>query len=227
MNVLIVEDERLLAELLRKALEKDNHGVAVSHDGVEGLAIAEQYEFDVIVLDIMLPKLDGFEVARRLRQRGRNTPILMLTARDSVPDIVKGLDLGANDYLSKPFALEEFFARLRAAARGGASLDARAQLHVGDLMLDPATREVSRAGRSIQLSATEFRLLEFLMRRTGRVALRTAIIDGVWGLDRDVSENNLDAFMRLLRRKIDGGSRQKLIQTIRGVGYTVRAGPVE
>jgi len=223
MNVLIVEDERLLAELLRKALEKDNHSVAISHDGVEGLAIAEQYEFDVIVLDIMLPKLDGFEVARRLRQRGRNTPILMLTARDSVPDIVKGLDLGANDYLSKPFALEEFFARLRAAARDGASLDARAQLHVGDLMLDPATREVCRAGRIIELSATEFRLLEFLMRRTGRVAHRTAIIGGVWGLDREVSENNLDAFMRLLRRKIDSGSRQKLIQTIRGVGYTVRA----
>ena len=223
MNVLIVEDERLLAELLRKALEKDNHSVAVSHDGLEGLAMAEQHEFDVLVLDIMLPKLDGFEVARRLRQRGRKTPILMLTARDSVPDIVKGLDVGADDYLSKPFALEEFFARLRAAARHVASHAPGAQLHVGDLMLDPATREVRRAGRSIQLSATEFRLLEFLMRRTGRVAHRTAIIDGVWGLDRDVSENNLDAFMRLLRRKIDGGSRQKLIQTIRGVGYTVRA----
>ncbi|HET9388220.1 MAG TPA: response regulator transcription factor [Steroidobacteraceae bacterium] len=223
MKVLIVEDERLLGALLRKALERENHNVTVAHDGAEGLALAVMHEFDVLVLDIMLPKLDGFEVARRLRQRGRTTPILMLTARDSVPDIVRGLDLGADDYLAKPFALEEFFARLRAAARHRAVPAARAQLCVENLVLDPATREVTRAGRPIQLSATEFRLLEFLMRRAGRVALRAAILEGVWGLDRDVAQNNLDAFMRLLRRKIDRDCPQKLIQTVRGVGYTVRA----
>lgn len=227
MRVLVVEDESQMAALLRKALESENHIVTVAHDGAEGLAIAELHDFDVLVLDVMLPKLDGFELARRLRQKERNVPILMLTARDTVPDIVRGLDLGVDDYLPKPFALDEFFARLRAVARHRAAPSRSAQLRVADLWLDPATGEVTRAGCRIQLSPTEFRLLEFLMRRSGRMASRAAIIEGVWGLDREVEENNLDAFMRLLRKKVDRNHEERLIHTVRGVGYTVRVGTRE
>lgn len=227
MRVLIVEDEKRMAELLRAALENDNHTVTLAYDGAAGLAIAELHDFDVLVLDLMLPKVDGFEVVRRLRQRGRKVPILMLTARDAIADIVMGLDLGADDYLPKPFSLEEFLARLRAAARHGASRSLGSKLQVGDLTLDPGAREVTRANRLIQLSATEFRLLEFLMRRVGRVAMRAAIIEGVWGFDREVNENNLDAFMRLLRRKVDENAKERLIHTVRGVGYIVRAGSSE
>ena len=216
-----------MAELLRKALESENHTVTVAHDGAEGAAFAELYAFDVLVLDVMLPKLDGFEVARRLRQKGRHVPILMLTARGAIPDVVKGLDLGADDYLTKPFALEEFLARVRAAGRHGAVADLSAQLRVADLLLDPATREVTRSGRPVQLSPTEYRLLEFLMRQSGRVALRAAIIEGVWGVDQDIEANNLEAFVRLLRNKVDRDYNEKLIQTVRGVGYAVRVGPPE
>ncbi len=227
MRVLIVEDESQMAALLRKALENENHTVTVALDGAEGLALAELHGFDVMVLDVMLPKLDGFEVARRLRQRKRAVPILMLTARDTVPDIVRGLDLGADDYLPKPFALDEFFARLRSVARHKATTSRCAQLRVADLWLDPATREVARANGPIQLSATEFRLLEFLMRRSGRVASRDAIVEGVWGLDREIEANNLDAFIRLLRNKVDRSHEAKLIHTVRGVGYAIRACPPE
>ena len=227
MRVLIVEDEGQMAALLRKALESENHTVTVAHDGAEGLALAELHDFDVMVLDVMLPKLDGFEVVRRLRQRKRTVPILMLTARDTVPDIVRGLDVGADDYLPKPFALDEFFARVRTVARHKAATNRGAQLRVADLWLDPATREVARADGPIQLSATEFRLLEFLMRRSGRVASRDAIVEGVWGLEREIEANNLDAFMRLLRKKVDRSHEAKLIHTVRGVGYTIRPDPPE
>ena len=227
MRVLIVEDEGQMAALLRKALESENHTVTVAHDGAEGLALAELHDFDVMVLDVMLPKLDGFEVVRRLRQRKRTVPILMLTARDTVPDIVRGLDVGADDYLPKPFALDEFFARVRTVARHKAATNRSAQLRVADLWLDPATREVARADGPIQLSATEFRLLEFLMRRSGRVASRDAIVEGVWGLEREIEANNLDAFMRLLRKKVDRSHDAKLIHTVRGVGYTIRPDPPE
>jgi two-component system response regulator MprA len=222
MRILIVEDERQMAALLRKALEAENHSVVVAHDGAKGLALAEQREFDVVVLDVMLPRLDGYQIARRLRLGGRKTPILMLTARDTVADIVKGLDLGADDYLPKPFALEEFFARLRATARHGAVPSVSTQLRVGDLVLDPATRDVTRGGLNIELSATEFRLLEFLMRRAGRVVPRFAIVEGVWGYEREIEGNNLDAFVRLLRNKVDRSFEVKLIYTVRGVGYTIR-----
>lgn len=227
MRVLIVEDESRMAALLRKALESENHTVTVVHDGAQGLALAELHDFDVMVLDVMLPGLDGFEVARRLRHRKRTVPILMLTARDTVPDIVRGLDLGADDYLPKPFALDEFFARLRTVARHKAAPSRSAELRVADLCLDPATRQVARADGPIQLSATEFRLLEFLMRRSGRVASRDAIVEGVWGQDREIEANNLDAFMRLLRKKVDRSHEAKLIHTVRGVGYTIRASPPE
>ena len=224
MRVLIIEDERGMAELLKKGLEEENHRAALAFDGVEGLELARSYEFEAIVLDLMLPHLDGFEVARRLRKVGNQTPILILTARDAVPDIVKGLDLGADDYLTKPFSFEEFLARLRTVARRG-SAPRPTCLRVADLTLDPASRHALRGRREIRLSPTEYRLLELLMRRAGRVVTRTAIVEAVWGLENEIEENTLDAFVRLLRGKVDKGFRPKLIQTVRGIGYSLRADP--
>jgi len=211
-----------MAELLRKGLEYENHRVSFACDGRSALEFVEAGEFDVIVLDLMLPNIDGFEVARRIRKRQNQTPILILTARDSVPDIVKGLDVGADDYLTKPFSFAVFLARLRSVARRG-SVPRPASLEVGDLVLNPATRQVCRGNRPIHLTLTEFRLLEFLMRRAGRVVSRTAIIEAVWDFERDVEENTLDVFVRLLRSKVDQDYEQKLIRTVRGLGYTVRA----
>ena len=224
MRVLIVEDERAMAELLKKGLEEENHRAALAFDGAQGLELAKTYEFDAIVLDLMLPRVDGFEVARRLRHGGNQTPILILTARDSVPDIVNGLDLGADDYLTKPFSFEVFLARLRTVARRG-SAPRPTCLRVADLSLDPASRQALRGRREIRLSPTEYRLLELLMRRAGRVVTRTAIVEAVWGLENDVEENTLDAFVRLLRGKVDKGFSPKLIQTVRGIGYCLRADP--
>jgi two-component system response regulator MprA len=224
MRVLIIEDERGMAELLKKGLEEENHRAALAFDGVEGLELARTYEFEAIVLDLMLPRLDGFEVARRLRKAGNQTPILILTARDAVPDIVKGLDLGADDYLTKPFSFQEFLARLRTVARRG-SAPRPTCLRVADLILDPASRQALRGRREIRLSPTEYRLLELLMRCAGRVVTRTAIVEAVWGLENEIEENTLDAFVRLLRSKVDKGFRPKLIQTVRGVGYCLRESP--
>jgi|SRR5215469_9271362 len=224
MRILIVEDEKKMAAVLKKGLEAENHRVIVAHDGRTGLEFGSTSEFDVVVLDLMLPLLDGFEVARRLRKNGNHTPILMLTARDAVPDIVKGLDLGADDYLTKPFSFEVFLARLRSVARRG-SAPRPTILQVDDLVLNPASREVTRGERVIHLSPTEFRLLELLMRRSGRVIPRDAIVEAVWDFDHEVEENTLDTFIRLLRSKIDREHDRKLIHTIRGIGYTIRENP--
>ncbi|HEX7424815.1 MAG TPA: response regulator transcription factor [Terriglobales bacterium] len=170
----------------------------------------------------MLPKLDGFEVARRLRAKGNRTPILMLTARDTVPDVVKGLDLGADDYLTKPFSFAVLLARLRAASRRQYA-QPTSLLRVADLVLNRATREVFRAKREINLTATEFRLLEFLMRRPGVVVSRNAIVEAVWGFEQEVNDNTVDAFIRLVRRKVDEPFEDKLIRTVRGFGYSLRA----
>jgi DNA-binding response OmpR family regulator len=223
MRVLIVEDERAMAEVLKEGLEEENYFVSLAFDGVMGLEVARSCEFDVIILDVMLPKLDGFEVARRLRDKGNRTPILMLTARDTVPDVVKGLDLGADDYLTKPFSFAVLLARLRAASRRKYA-QPTSLLRVADLVLNRATREVFRARREINLTVTEFRLLEFLMRRPGVVVSRNAIVDAVWGFEDEVNENTVDAFIRLVRRKVDDPHEEKLIKTVRGVGYTLRTG---
>jgi len=221
MHVLIVEDEKKMAELLKKGLEEENHSVSLAFDGRDALEMAQALEYDAIVLDLMLPGIDGYEVARRLRKGGNKTPILVLTARDTVPDVVKGLDLGADDYMTKPFSFEEFLARLRSVSRRG-SAPRPTLLQVGDLVLDPASHEVTRAGEEISLSRTEFRLLEFLMRRAGRVVPRNAIVQSVWESDEEVEENTLDAFISLLRNKVDRDHKAKLIQTVRGTGYTIR-----
>jgi DNA-binding response OmpR family regulator len=221
---LIVEDERKMAELLKAGFEEENHSVSLALDGRAGLELASASEFDAIVLDLMLPGLDGFEVARRLRRSQNQTPILVLTARDGIADIVKVLDLGADDYLTKPFSFVVLLARLRALTRRRSGLRIPL-MKVADLAVDPATRRVSRGGREIHLSPTEYRLLEFLMRRAGRVVSRNALVDGVWGFEHEVEENTLDAFVRLLRRKVDKGFKRKLIQTIRGIGYCLREGP--
>lgn len=222
MRILIVEDERKMAQLLRVGLENENHRVSLAFDGRSALEFVQIGEFDAIVLDLMLPGLDGFEVARRLRRSQNQTPILMLTARDSIPDIVKGLDAGADDYLTKPFSFEEFLARLRSVARRGL-VPRPTSLQVGDLVLNPATHQVTRGNQEIHLSLTEFRLLELLMRRPGRVVTRGTIIHAVWDSDSDIEENTLDAFIRLLRSKVDRDRVEKLILTVRGLGYTIRA----
>jgi DNA-binding response OmpR family regulator len=221
MRILVVEDERRMAELLRKGLEEELHSVSVVYDGQSAIDFARTSQFDAIVLDVMIPELDGFEVVRRLRRSENGTPIIMLTARDAVPDIARGLDLGVDDYLTKPFSFVELLARLRAITRRGVG-QRRALLRVADLELDPATRRVLRGGREVHLTATEFRLLEFLMRRTGRAVTRDSIVETVWGSFESVEDNTLEAFISLLRTKIDKGFQLKLIHTIRGVGYSLR-----
>ena len=221
MNLLIVEDEERMMDLLRRGLTEEGHMATCASDGAEGLALAKAYEFDVIILDVMLPKLSGYELAKRLRTEKVRTPILMLTARDSVPDVVRGLDLGADDYMTKPFSFDELVARLRAVQRR--SLAAQdTNLRVADLVLDPSSREVVRAEARVSLTRTEYNLLERLMYRAGKVVSRRSLIESVWGFDRDIEENTLDAFMHLLRNKIDPPGRKKLIHTVRGVGYTIR-----
>lgn len=224
MWVLVVEDEQRMAELLKKGLVEEGHSVLVSHEGREALEIAQEQDFDVIVMDVMLPGIDGCEITRRLRAARIQTPILMLTARDAKPDIINGLNTGADDYLTKPFSFAEFLARLRAVSRRG-PVPQPVHLQVADLVLDPATHEVSRAGRRIALTRTEYKLLEFLMRRSGAVVSRDAIIDAVWGFDDTVENNTLDAFIKLLRAKIDNGHRHRLLHTVRGFGYSVRETP--
>ncbi|MFN0106714.1 MAG: response regulator transcription factor [Bryobacteraceae bacterium] len=221
MRFLVVEDERRMAELIKRGLEEEGYVVTAAFDGPSGLAIARSGEFELIVLDIMMPGMDGFEVARRLRTNGDRTPILMLTARDATPDIVHGLDLGADDYLTKPFSFEVLLARVRALLRRGPAATSP-QLSVGSLTLDPATREVFLGNDLLSLTRTEFNLLEFLMRRAGQVVPRATLIEAVWGFDRDIESNTLDAFIRLLRAKIEGAAGPRLIHTVRGVGYSLR-----
>jgi DNA-binding response OmpR family regulator len=221
MRVLVVEDDRRMCELLRQGLEEEGHAVALAQDGEEGLSAARTRAFDVLVLDVMLPKLDGVTLARRLRDERDSTPILMLTARDQAPDIVRGLDNGADDYLTKPFSFEVFLARLRAVSRRG-PIPQPICLRVADLELDTATREVHRAGYKTRLSRTEYALLELLMRRPGHVIPRETIMESVWGFGADVEANTLDAFVRLLRTKIEPPGSRRLLQTVRGTGYTVR-----
>lgn len=221
MRVLVVEDDATVSSLLEKALREEGDWAIVERNGAEAVAVALAQPFDAIVLDIMLPGLDGFAVARRLREKGCQTPILMLTARDSDRDVIHGLNLGADDYLTKPFALDVFFARLRAVSRR-AGLPLSLSLTSGDLQLSTATREAQRGSRKLQLTKTEYALLELLLRNAGRVVLRELIIDAVWGYGSEVESNTLDAFVHSLRSKVDRPGEARLIHTVRGAGYTLR-----
>lgn len=224
MRILIVEDEIRMAEQLRKGLEREGYAVLLAHDGQQALDLARTVEYDMMILDWMLPKLDGRQVARRLRQAGIETPVLMLTARDEPIDIVEGLDCGADDYLIKPFAFEVLLARLRALSRR-VPTTLPPVLTLADLALDPAARAVHRNGCELKLSAKEFSLLHFLMRRSGQIVPRDRLIEAVWGYGGSIESNTLDAFIHLLRVKIDAPPRPKLIHTVRGVGYSLREAP--
>jgi len=221
MKLLIVEDEVRLADLLRKGLTEEGHTVMSAFDGAEGFGLARDYEFDVIILDVMMPKLSGYELVKRLRSERVSTPILMLTAKDSVPDIIHGLDLGADDYMTKPFSFAELVARLRAVKRRALAAQ-DPELRVADLVVNPASREVFRGEEHVSLTRTEYSLLERLMYRSGKVVSRRALIEAVWGFEREIEGNTLDAFMHLLRNKVDPPGRPKLIHTVRGVGYMIR-----
>lgn len=218
MRVLVVEDEPGIAQFIRQGLSEAGYAVDVAHDGQEGLDYAVAAEYDVLVLDILLPKLDGLRVLRVLRDRGAKTPVLLLTAKDSVEDRVQGLDVGADDYLVKPFAFPELVARLRALLRRP-PLQMDPILHLGDLTMDTARREVRRGGRLIELSPREFTLLEYLMRHPWQVLTRTQITEHVWNFDFFSDSNVVDVYIGYLRRKIDRGFARLLLHTMRGVGY--------
>jgi two-component system response regulator MprA len=223
LRILVVDDEPAVRESLRRALQLEGYGVELAGDGSEALDRLESREVepDGIVLDVLMPEVDGLEVARRLRRTGSRVPILMLTARDEIADRVAGLDAGADDYLVKPFALEELFARLRAILRRSAD-GAVEILRFADLELDPATREVRRGGEPIELTRTEFSLLELFMLNPRQVLTRSVIFERVWGYDFGPGSNSLDVYIGYLRRKTEAGGKPRLIQTMRGVGYALR-----
>jgi two-component system, OmpR family, response regulator len=221
VRVLVVEDEVRMAGLLRRALKEEGHAVDVAADGPQGLWLATENEYGAIVLDVMLPGMDGFQLCRRLRESGAWAPVLMLTARDGVTDRVRGLDAGADDYLVKPFSLLELAARLRALARR----DGRGRplvLAEGDLRLDPAGKQAWRAGTELHLSPKEYSLLEFFLRHPGQVLTRSAIIEAVWDFAYDGGSNVVDQYVNYLRRKIDAPFGRRDLETVRGMGYRLR-----
>jgi len=226
MRVLVVEDEPGIAQFIRQGLREAGYAVDVAYDGEEGLDYVYVAEYDVLVLDILLPKLDGLDVLHALRARGVKTPVLLLTAKDTVEDRVRGLDSGADDYLVKPFAFPELVARLRALLRRP-PLQMDPVLHLGDLAMDTARREVRRGGRLIELSPREFTLLEYFMRHPRHVLTRTQLAEHVWNFDFFNDSNVVDVYIGYLRRKIDRGYDRPLLQTVRGVGYRLSDAPDE
>jgi heavy metal response regulator len=220
MRVLVVEDEQKLADVVKRGFEEDGYSVDTISDGLDALHVAETTPYDLIILDVMLPGIDGIEICRRLRQKNNNTSILMLTARDTVEDRVAGLDSGADDYLVKPFAFAELLARSRALLRRD-SPSRNPQIQIGDLVLDTRTREVWRDKRRIELTTKEYAILEYLMRRPNAVITRTMLEEGVWDYEYDGISNVIDVYIRRLRKKIDD-EEGTLIQTLRGSGYRLR-----
>ena len=221
-RVLIVEDDRGVRESLARALQFEGYEVEAAADGGEGLQLARAGGPDAVILDVMMPVLDGLEVARRLRSSRFDRPILMLTARHEVSDRVAGLDAGADDYLVKPFALDELLARLRALLRRTGPTESTDLVSVGDLVLDPAGRRVTRGEEEIHLTRTEFDLLELLVFNAGNVLTRDVILERIWGFDFETSSNSVDVYIGYLRRKIEAGDRPRLIHTVRGVGFVAR-----
>jgi len=222
MKILVVEDEQRVAQFIQKGLKEEGHAVDLAFDGEEGEYLGEINDYDLIILDVMLPRKSGFDVCRELRERGVGTPVLMLTARDAVEDKVRGLDAGADDYLTKPFAFEELLARVRALLRR-ASDNKSPILKVADLELDPMSRRVTRAGKPIRLTTKEYALLEFMMRNEGQVLSRTRIGEHVWDMNFDPESNVIDVYVSHLRNKVDKGFEPPLIHTLRGQGYMLTA----
>jgi len=224
VKILVVDDERAVRESLRRALELEGYEIALADDGNEALATLRDGEPqpDVVILDVLMPGVDGLEVCRRLRADGNHVPVLMLTARDEVENRVAGLDAGADDYVTKPFALEELLARVRALLRRAGDGDGGEVLSFGDLQLDLGTREVRRNGRLIELTRTEFALLELFLRNPRQVLTRSIIFERVWGYDFGFASNSLDVYIGYLRRKTEAGGEPRLIHTVRGVGYALR-----
>jgi len=222
MRILVIEDEAKVASFIRRALEEEGYAVDACADGAKGLELASAGCYDLVILDLMLPGLPGIEVLRTLRKDQVSVPVLILTAQSQVNQKVKGLDAGADDYLTKPFAIEELLARVRVLLRRGSG-EAAGLLQVEDLVLNPASREVTRGGRRIELTAKEYALLEYLMRNAGRVLTRPMIAEHVWNQDFDTFTNVIDVYVNYLRNKIDRGQDRKLIHTVRGSGYTLKA----
>jgi DNA-binding response OmpR family regulator len=221
MRVLVVEDNKKMAAFISKALKEEGYAVNTLYDGDEALATISTTPFDVVVLDIMLPGRDGLSVLRQLRQRGNHTPILLLSARGGVNERVEGLDAGADDYLAKPFALEELIARVRALVRRGGETKSTV-LRLADLTLDTATRKAQRGGRAIELTTREYSLLELLLRSPGRICGRMTILEKVWDYNFDPGSNIVDVYIGRLREKIDAGAKVKLLHSVRGVGYVMK-----
>ncbi len=221
MRILLVEDDRKVASFIRKGLTEEGYAVDVIHDGENGLAMGLDRLHDIIVLDVMLPQKPGFQVLRELRQAKVTTPVLLLTARDAVEDKVQGLDAGADDYLTKPFAFAELLARVRALLRRAKAAQTPV-LQVADLTLDPAARTVKRGQEAIPLTNREFALLEYFLRNPGRVLTRTMIAEHIWDYSFDAGTNVIDVYVNYLRKKIDAGRESKLIHTVRGVGYVLK-----
>ncbi|MEW6245680.1 MAG: response regulator transcription factor [Nitrospirota bacterium] len=222
MRILVIEDEAKVASFIKRALEEESYAVDLCADGAQGLDLALSGSYDLIVIDLMLPGLPGLEVLKRLREEKIQAPVLILTAQSQVDQKVKGLDAGADDYLTKPFAIDELLARVRALFRRGAA-EAPGVLQIDDLALNPATREVTRAGQRIDLTLKEYALLEYFMRHAGRVLTRPMISEHVWNQDFDTFTNVIDVYVNYLRNKIDRGRGRKLIHTVRGSGYMLKA----
>lgn len=221
MRLLVVEDEKKVASFIKKGLEEEHYAVDIAEDGEMGLYMAEANDYDLIVLDLMIPKIDGWELLRRIRASQNNVPILILTARDSVEDRVRGLDGGCDDYLTKPFAFAELLARIRALLRRE-RLEKEPLLKVGDLTLSPVTHKVMRKGKEIELTSKEYALLEYFMRNPDRILTRAMIAEHVWDYHFDSMTNVIDVYVNYLRKKIDKDFEPKLIHTIRGVGYMMK-----
>ncbi len=222
MRILVIEDEKKVANFIKKGLEEEHYAVDTVFDGEMGLYMAENNEYDLIVLDLMIPKIDGLEVLKTIRRKGSNVPILVLTAKDSVEDIVKGLDSGCDDYLTKPFEFLEFLARIRALLRRERT-EKEPLLKIADLTLSPVTHKVTRGGKEIELTSKEYALLEYFMRNPDKVLTRTMISEHVWDYHFDSMTNVIDVYVNYLRKKIDKGFEPKLIHTLRGVGYILSA----
>lgn len=221
MRILVVEDEEKIANFIKRGLKEEGYCVDAAYDGERGYFLASTEEYDLIILDLMLPKIDGISLCQKLRKEKNVVPILMLTAKDTVKDKVKGLDSGADDYLTKPFAFEELLARARAILRKrGANADAK--LKIADLELDLITHKVSRSGKAIELTAKEYALLEYFVRNPGAVITRTALSEHVWDINFDTFTNVIDVYINYLRNKIDRGFKKKLIHTVRGRGYVLK-----